>query len=83
MEFSEFDAGPNQVIVVYVAGDTGAELDPEALFSSVAEDAVKRAANGFHIVSTAVMPTRHSAVALGRDGSGYETKASIAVVYGK
>ena len=31
----------------------------------------------------AVMPTRHAPVALGRESSGYETKAGIAVVYAR
>ncbi len=83
MEFSEFDAGPNQVIVVYVVPDTGTELDPENLFSKVAEDAVRRAGQSQRIVSMTVMPTRHAAVAFGREGSGYETKAAIAVVYSR
>lgn len=83
MEFSEFDAGPNQVIVVYVVPDTGTELDPEDLFSKVAVDAVRRSAEGQKIVTVTVMPTRHAAVAFGREGSGYETKAGIAVVYSR
>lgn len=83
MEFSEFDAGPNQVIVVYRVADTGAEIDPQSSFSALATDAATRSAQGWRIVSTAVMPLRHSAVAFGREGSGYETSATIAVVYGK
>jgi hypothetical protein len=83
MDFSEFDAGTNQVIVVYPAPDTGAELVPAEIFSQIAQDAARRSAEGYRIVSTAVMPTRHSAVALGREGSGYETKAGIVVVYSR
>ncbi len=79
----EFEAGANQIIVVYSVPDTGQELDPAGLFGHIAEDASARSQQGWHIVSTAVMPTRHSAVAFGREGSGYETKAGIAVVYGR
>ena len=83
MQFTEFEAGANQVMVVYSTDDTGGELDPVRIFAQVASDAQNRAAQGWRIVSTAVMPTRHSAVAFGREGSGYETKAGIAVVYTK
>jgi hypothetical protein len=83
MEFSEFDAGTNQMIVVYRVPDTGNEIDPEAAFMSLAADAGKRSAEGWRIVSTTTMPLRHSAVAFGREGSGFETSATITVVYGK
>ena len=83
MELQEFDAGANQVLVVYPVSDMGQELDPAGLFGQVAGDARARSAQGWHIVSIAVMPTRHSAVAFGREGSGYETKAGIAVVYAR
>jgi len=35
----------------------------------------------YHIVSLAATPLRHSQSFLGRQGSGYETKISVAVVY--
>ncbi len=83
MDPQEFDAGASQVIVVYPVPDTGQELDPVGLFESVSADARARAEQGWRIVSTSVMPTRHAAVAFGREGSGYETKASIVVVYAR
>jgi hypothetical protein len=83
MVHSEFDAGADQVLVVYLTDDTGNELDPEAIFGDIAVDSATRAAGGYRIVSAAVMPRRHSAVGLGREGSGFQTKAAVAVVYAR
>jgi hypothetical protein len=77
----EFAAGPNQVIVVYSSGDAGAEIDPAAVYQAIAKDAEQRALAGWMIASTAAVPVRHAAAFLGREGSGYETKFSVAVVY--
>lgn len=35
------------------------------------------------IVSMHVMPLRHSGVYVGRDGSGFETRAAVVVVYAR
>jgi hypothetical protein len=77
----EFSAGPNQTIVVYSSGDTSAEIDPAAVYQAIAKDAEQRALSGWRIVSTAAVPVRHAAAFLGREGSGYETKFSVSVVY--
>lgn len=79
----EFSAGPDQLIVVYTSMDTGEEVDPPALFAAIAKDAGRRARDGWRIVSTADVPTRHSQAFLAREGSGYTTKTSIAVIYGR
>ena len=81
MTQTELSAGPNQKIVVYVSDDTGGEIDPAGLYGAIAQDAEARAASGWRIVSTAAVPVRHAGTFLGRDGSGYETKVSVAVVY--
>jgi hypothetical protein len=81
MTQSEFSAGPNQSIVVYMSDDTSAEIIPATLYQAVAADAAQRAATGWRIVSTAAVPVRHAAAFMGREGSGYETKFSVAVVY--
>jgi hypothetical protein len=81
MTQTELSAGPNQKIVVYVSDDTGVEIDPAGLYGAIAQDAEARAASGWRIVSTAAVPVRHAGTFLGRDGSGYETKVSVAVVY--
>ena len=81
MTQSEFSAGPNQSIVVYISGDAGTEIDPAGLYQAIAQDAERRAASGWRIVSTAAVPVRHAGAFLGREGSGYETKVSVAVVY--
>ena len=81
MTQTEFSAGPYQSIVVYSSGDMGAEIDPAAMYQAIAKDAEQRALAGWRIVSTAAVPVRHAAAFLGREGSGYETKFSVAVVY--
>jgi hypothetical protein len=80
MAGTEFQAGPSQMFVVYTSPDTGSEVDPAAVFEDVA---ASRATNGWRIVSTAASPTRHSGAFMGREGSGYETKMSVVVVYAK
>lgn len=77
----EFEAGPDQVLVVYLPADVGSELDPMQIFGDVAADASARAAEGFRIVSMTSMSLRHAGAMFGNDGSGYQTKGSVAVVY--
>ncbi|MBI2782314.1 MAG: hypothetical protein HYX55_11040 [Chloroflexi bacterium] len=77
----EFEAGPDQTLVVYTPGDIGAELNPLEIFGEVAADAAVRAENGLRIVSMTSMALRHAGAMFGNDGSGYETKVAVAVVY--
>lgn len=77
----EFDAGPDHVIVLYQPPDTGAELEPALIFSVIAADAAERASTGLRLLSMTAMPLRHAGVAFGGQGSGYETKGAIAVLY--
>ncbi len=81
MTQTEFTAGPSQSIVVYSSGDVGAEIDPAAMYQLIAKDAEQRALAGWRIVSTAAVPVRHAQGFLAREGSGYETKFSVGVVY--
>jgi len=81
MDQAEFSAGPSQTIVVYTSVDDGSEIIPASAFEAIAKDAEERASSGWRIVSTAAVPVRHAAAFLGREGSGYETKFSVAVVY--
>lgn len=78
----EIEAGPGQRIVLYTPLDTGDEVNPVALVAAVADDAARLAAQGWRIMTTAAMPLRHSAVAFGREGSGYASKMALMVVYG-
>jgi hypothetical protein len=77
------EAGPNQIIVVYSPADTAAEVDVAAAYGAVAADAADRSASGWRIVSTTAVTTRHAQAFMGREGSGYETKMSVVVVYSK
>ncbi len=81
METNEFPAGAGQWIVVYVSPDTSDEVDAAALYSEIADDAADRLVKGQRLVSMAAVPTRHAQAFLGRQGSGYETKMAVAVVY--
>jgi hypothetical protein len=78
-----FQAGPKQIIVIYSPADTGAEIDASAVYSAVASDAAERSTTGWRIVATAAFPTRHAQAFMGREGSGYETKMSVVVIYSK
>ena len=81
METNEFPAGAGQTIVVYVSVDTSDEVDPGSLYGEIAQDAAARFAKGQRIISVAATPLRHSQGFMSRQGSGYETKISVAVVY--
>jgi hypothetical protein len=81
VEQSEFEAGPDQLIVVYAPADMSAELDPMAIFSAVAADAAARAPAGLRILSMTSLPLRHAGAFMGQEGSGYQTKVALAVVY--
>jgi hypothetical protein len=82
MEPVEFDAGDGQSIVVYISPDTGEEVDAAAFYAEIAQDSARRAADGRRIISVAAVPTRHAQAFVARQGSGYETKLAVAVVYG-
>ncbi len=77
----EFDAGPDHVIVLYQPADLSTEIDPVAIFTHIAADATERAAAGLRILSMTTMPLRHGGLWAGAEGSGYQTKTSVAVVY--
>ena len=78
---TEFNAGTNQAIVVYVSEDTGEQVDPLVLYRHIADDAATRAASGQRIVSMSSVPLRHAQGFIAREGSGYETKVAVTVVY--
>ena len=83
MNIVELAAGPDQVLVVYEPADLSSEIDPLAIYSAIAADAGRRAASGEWIVTMTSMPLRHAGTAFGQEGSGYETKVALAVVYGR
>ncbi len=81
---SELPAGDGQVIVLYQPEDTGEEIAPLALYTFIAEDAARLSAErGLRLLSMSSTPLRHSAVSMGREGSGYQSKICIAVAYAK
>ena len=77
----ELEAGPDQVIVLYVPPDDGGELDPSAIYGHIAADATKRDQDGMRIVSMHAMPLRHAGAYLGRNGSGFETRVAVVTVF--
>lgn len=78
---SEFPAGPDHVLVVYEPPDIGSEIDPANLFGWIAADARDRAGSGLRMLSMTTIPLRHAGTAFGNDGSGYQTKLAVAVLY--
>jgi len=83
VENTEFDAGPGRKIVVYTPPDTGSEIDAAWTFQTIAEDAAGRGPQGWEILSLTVVPLRHSAAFIAREGSGFESKISVVVLYGE
>jgi hypothetical protein len=83
VDHTEYDAGPGRKIVVYTPPDTGGEIDASWTFGAIAEDAAARAGQRWQILSMTVTPLRHSAAFMAREGSGYESKISVAVLYGE
>ena len=77
----ELPAGTDHVIVLYQPQDIGGEVDPMSIFSAIAADAATRSAAGLRILSMTTMPLRHAGTAFGNDGSGYQTKTAVAVLY--
>ena len=78
---TEFPAGPDHVIVVYQPPDIGAEVDPANLMGWIAADARVRANEGLRMLSLTSFPMRHAGTAFGNDGSGYQTKVAVSVLY--
>ena len=56
-------------------------MDPAEIFGAVAANASVRAEQGQRILSMTSMALRHAGAMFGNDGSGYETKVAVAVVY--
>ena len=81
MEMLELEAGPDHVIVLYLPPDVSSEIDPVAIFSGIAADATTRATTGLRMLSMTTMPLRHGGAWAGAEGSGYQTKTSVAVLY--
>ena len=78
---TEYNAGPDHVIVVYQPPDIGSEIDAANLMGWVAADARRRAAEGLRTLSVSTLPLRHAGTAFGNDGSGYVTKVAVTVLY--
>jgi hypothetical protein len=80
----EFPAGDGQLLVLYRGADDGSEVDPAHLLAVIADDASRRSADGWHLVSMVGLPLRHAGQKLfGVDGSGYTTKAAIGCLYAR
>ena len=78
---TEYNAGPDHVIVVYQPPDLGSEIDPANLMGWIAADARARASTGLRMLSMSTVPLRHAGTAFGNDGSGYTTKVAVTVLY--
>ena len=78
---TEYEAGPDHVLVVYQPPDLGTEVDPANFMGWVAADARVRAAAGLRMLSMTSIPLRHAGTAFGNDGSGFVTKVAVTVLY--
>lgn len=78
---TEYEAGPDHVLVVYQPPDLGVEIDPANLMGWIAADARERSKTGLRMLSITTTPLRHAGTAFGNDGSGYLTKAAVTVLY--
>jgi hypothetical protein len=47
----------------------------------IAADARERAGSGLRLLSMTSMPLRHGGIVFGQEGSGYQTKVAVAVLY--
>lgn len=81
MDMQEFEAGPDHLVVLYLPEDVSSEIDPSAIFAAIAADAAARAPTGLRMLSMTTMPLRHGGAWAGAEGSGYQTKTSVAVLY--
>jgi hypothetical protein len=81
LEQTEYAAGPDHVLVVYYPPDLGTEVDPANLMGWIAADARARAAAGLRMLSLTSTPMRHAGTAFGNDGSGFQTKLAVTVLY--
>jgi hypothetical protein len=78
---TEYEAGPDHVLVVYQPPDLGSEVDPANLMGWIAADARLRAKVGLRMLSLTSLPLRQAGTAFGNDGSGYATKVAVTVLY--
>jgi len=81
MLVQEFAAGAGQSIVVYVSDDDGGEVDPVEIYRYVPTNSARRAQHGVRIVAMSSFPLRHAQAWMAREGSGYQSKIAVAVVY--
>lgn len=78
--------GDDQFIVLFFSRDTGMQIDVGILYWTVAEDAARRAAGGWRIVSTSTVPMRQMGTAgnvMFQSGGQFTTQAAVAVVYAR
>jgi hypothetical protein len=84
MRVQEFYAGQGQTIALYVSEDTGQMISIDQLWAFVAQDAQRRAAEGWKIVSVGSLPLRQMGTAGNiflQSGGQFATMASIVIVY--
>ena len=86
MEKRDYPAGADQVITVFVTGDSGSQLDADEIFMAVAADAAERDQQGWRAVSMTAIPLRQTGTAgnvLFQSGGQFATLAAVAVLYAR
>ena len=82
----ERSVGENQLIVAYVNRDEGSAIDVEAVLTFIAEDAARREADGWRLVSLGGMPMRQMGTAgniMFQSGGQYATQAAVVAIYAR
>jgi hypothetical protein len=82
----DLPAGEGQMIVLYVNEDTSEQIAPEQVAGYVAEDAARRLAEGWKLVSVGSMPIRQMGTAgnvLFQSGGQFATQVGLIAVYGR
>ena len=82
----ERPVGDDQLFVLFFTDDKGTAVDVGQLFAVVAEDAIRRAPDGWRLVSTDTFSTRQMGTAgnmFFQTGGQYSTQATILAVYAR
>jgi len=83
MDHREIPVSEDRMLVVYLPPDNGVEVDVGSIMTLVAADAAARGSSGWQLASVDTMNIRHAGVYFGQQGSGFETKLAVTVLYAK
>jgi hypothetical protein len=82
----EQPAGERQLLVVFVNGDDGSQIDVDLLVNEIAADAAAREREGWRLVSVGGFPVRQMGTAgnvLFQSGGQFATQVGVVAVYSR